>query len=491
MSSHREAPEISKDPAADNTDVYAFVSPDDASTVTLVANFIPFQNPDGGPNFYAFATEKEVLYEIHIHNTLIDTKGQKPDITYQFRFTETYKTPNTYMYNTAQIGVNPAGAGTDGSNLYPNLNRTQTYTVTRVDKANPGGLLLTPTPLPVPPCNIGAFSTPNYTQYVHPAITKLTSGETVFAGQRADPFFVDLGSVFDLADLRPLQFLHTGPMFPAPGVDSFRGFNVFTIALKVPKAKLTSNGQGVGNSPTDIMAQRSVIGVYASASRQMSTILGNDGTRTYAGGWQQVSRLANPLFNELLIGIGQKDRWNSQPPTNDIDFLDRVTNPDLARKLPQLYPLPFRNLAYYNANHPNGPDRQDLKAILLTGIPTGVIPGFQNFTGTQPADLMRLNMAIPVTARPNPLGVIGGDLQGFPNGRRPADDVADIELKAVAGATLPLTDGPAGGNFVTDIAVNLVSDYAGPDNGGYLPKFPYITTPSSGSATMPRAYAPQ
>jgi hypothetical protein len=485
MSSHREAPEISKDPAADNTDVYAFVSPDDASTVTLVANFIPFQNPDGGPNFYAFG--KDVLYEIHIHNTPVTTRGQKPDITYQFRFTETYKTPTTYMYNTGGIGVNPAGAGADGSNLYPNLNRTQTYTVTRVDEANPGGRLLTPTPLPVPPCNIGVFSTPNYTKYVHPAIKTLNSGETVFAGQRADPFFVDLGSVFDLADLRPLQFLHTGPLFPAPGVDSFRGFNVFTIALKVPKAKLTSNGQGVGNTAADIMAQRSVIGVYASASRQMNITLGADGKRTAAGTWQQVSRLANPLFNELLIGIADKDRWNASPPTNDEDFEARVTNPDLAQRLPGLYPLPFQNLAFYNAHSPN---RQDLKAILLTGIPKDIIPGFQNFTGPQPADLMRLNMAIPVTARPNPLGVIGGDLQGFPNGRRPADDVADIELKAVAGATLPLTD-KSTPRFVTDVAVNLVADYAGPDNGGYLPNFPYITTPSSGSATMPRAYAPQ
>jgi len=474
MSSHREAPGISKDPAADNTDVYAFVSPDKPSTVTLVANFIPFQNPDGGPNFYAFG--KDVLYEIHIHNTPITVEGQKPDITYQFRFTEEYKTPGSYMYNTGPIGLNPGGAG---NNQYTNLNRTQTYSVSKVLKGDPASAVPLGSDIPVPPCNIGIHSTPDYTQYVPAAIKGLSDGSTVFAGQRADPFFVDLGAVFDLADLRPLQFLHTGPLFPAFGVDSFQGVNVFTIAIQIPKTKLTSDG----SDPTDVLSAKSVIGVYASASRQMNITLGGDGTRTAAGPWQQVGRLANPLFNELLIGIADKDRWNSQPPTTDSEFEGRVTNPELAQALPKVYPLPFQNLARYNAGTPN---RQDLKAILLTGIPAGVVsPNFQNFTGSVDADLMRLNMAIPVTRDPNPLGVIGGDLQGFPNGRRPADDVVDIELKAVAGATLPLTDP----SFKTDIAVNLVADYAGPTNGPYLPNFPYIATPSSGFATMPRPYA--
>jgi len=364
--------------------------------------------------------------------------------------------------------------------------RTQTYSVTRIDKT---GSHVLAAALPVPPCNIGIHSTPNYTQYVHPAINTLTSGETVFAGQRADPFFVDLGAVFDLADLRPLQFLHQGPLFPAPGVDSFQGVNVFTVALQVPKNMLTSNSSTPG--PSDIMKQESVIGVYASASRQMSRVFGNKGERTNTGDFQQVSRLANPLFNELLIGINQKDFWNSQSPTNDSQFIGRVTNPELANALPVEYPLAFRNLAFYNAQTgANAPNRQDLVAILLTGLPAGVIPGFQNNTGPIQADLLRLNMAIPVTARPNGLGVIGGDLQGFPNGRRPVDDVATIELRAVAGATLPLTD-MSKPKFVTDIAVNLVSDYSPISNGTFLPNFPYIATPSSGFATMPRPYAPQ
>jgi len=484
MSSHREAPASSKDPTADNTDVYAFVSPDDETKVTLVANFIPFQNPDGGPNFYAFG--KDVLYEIKIHNTLINTPGQAPDIIYQFRFTETYKSPNSYMYNTAPIVVNKSGAA---DSKYTNLNRTQTYSVTKVVKGGPAAGTVLAAALPVPPCNIGVHSTPNYTQYVHPAINTLTSGETVFAGQRADPFFVDLGAVFDLADLRPLQFLHQGPLFPAPGVNSFQGVNVFTIALQVPKNQLTSNASTPG--PGDVMKQESVIGVYASASRQSTIrVPGSVPTVDNMGPFAQVSRLANPLFNELLIGIKQKDFWNSQSPTNDSQFLPRVMNPELANALPVEYPLAFRNLAFYNAQTgANAPNRQDLVAILLTGLPAGVIPGFQNNTGPIQADLLRLNMAIPVTKNPNGLGVIGGDLQGFPNGRRPVDDVATIELRAVAGATLPLTD-MSKPKFVTDVAVNLVSDYSPISNGTFLPNFPYIATPSSGFATMPRPYAP-
>jgi len=477
MSSHREAPEISKDPAADNTDVYAFVSPDKPDTVTLIANFIPFQNPDGGPNFYAFGPD--VLYEIKIHNKPITAAGQAPDITYGFRFIEDYVTPDSFLYNTSTVGVN-ANAAPPGT--YPNLNRYQSYTVTKNGTELASGI-------PVPPCNVGVHSTPNYTQYVKPALKSLGTGEgMVFAGQRADPFYVDLGAVFDLADLRPLQTLHTGPLFPAPGVDSFQGLNVFSIVLQVPKTSLTANGL----NPTDVLSANSVIGVYASASRAAMTLNETNGDRLPSGPLtQQVSRLGNPLFNEVLIGIKKKNFWNSQSPTKDVQFLDRVLNPELARELPALYPLAFRNLAYYNANNPGGPHRDDLAAILLTGIPAGVVsPNFQNYTGPQQADLLRLNMAVPPTKNPNNLGVIAGDLQGYPNGRRLNDDVATIELRALAGATLPLTDRPAGGNFVTDIAVNLVSDYSPISNGPFLPAFPYLATPSSGFGTMPRPYAP-
>ncbi len=468
MSSHREAPEISKDPAADNTDTYAFVSPDKPDTVTLVANFIPFQNPDGGPNFYAFG--KDVLYEIHIHNTLITKVGQAPDITYQFRFNEVYRDSGSFLYNLGTVGVNPGGAA--GLETYPNLNRRQTYSVTKVVKG--GATTVLGTNIPVPPCNVGVHSTPNYLQYVPPAINELSGGETVFAGQRAESFFFDLGSGFDLLDIRPLQFLHTGPLSPTFSVESFRGLNIFTIAIQIPKKSLTSDG----SNPTNVMDQKSVIGVYASASRQ--SIMRQAGhVPVGAGDFVQVSRLANPLFNELHIGIGQKDQWNAQSPTNDVDFLMRAQFPEVSEKLPALYPLPFGNLANFNKT---GRPRTDIVDILVTGLQPGKVANFQNYTGPVFADLMRLNMAVPVNPWPLAYGVIVGDLQGFPNGRRPADDVVDIELKALAGATIPL-EYPG---YVPDLAAEVLADFVAQENGPYLPHFPYIGTPNSGFSTMPR-----
>jgi len=201
MSSHREAPEISKDPVADNTDVYAFVSPDDESTVTLIANFVPLQGPDGGPNFYAFGND--VLYEIHVfnNNSFTQELGAANKVTYQFRFTESYANPDSFLYNTSTVTVASAD-GSAGAATYGNLNRRQVYSVTKVTN---GASLLLGDNIPVPPCNVGIHSTPNYTQYVGPAIHSLGGTSAVFAGQRAEGFFADLGAVFDLGDLRPLQ----------------------------------------------------------------------------------------------------------------------------------------------------------------------------------------------------------------------------------------------------------------------------------------------
>jgi len=203
-----------------------------------------------------------------------------------------------------------------------------------------------------------------------------------------------------------------------------------------------------------------------------------------------VSRLGNPLFNEVLVGIGQKDLWNAKAPLGDSAFANGVLNPELSRLLPGLYPLAFRNLDYYNKNNVRVdgvkvPDRQDLAAILLTGVPDGLIPGFQNYTGPTQADLLRLNIAIGVNRNPNLLGVIAGDVQGFPNGRRFIDDVVTIELRALLGQTLPLTEKTG---FKTDIAVYVVSDYAPQSNGPFLGNFPYLGTPNSGFASQPKNY---
>jgi Domain of unknown function (DUF4331) len=449
MSSHREAPEISKDPVADNTDVYAFVSPDKPNMVTLIANYIPLEGPAGGPNFYEFGDD--VLYEIHIDN---DGDGDA-DITYQFQFQTTLQDPNTFLYNTG-----PVSSLTD-----PNWNKRQLYSLTRVKN---GRSTVLAEDLASPPCNIGPFSTPDYAALAQAAIHVLPSGETVFAGQRAEGFYVDLGAVFDLLDLRPFQNLHINPLAAAPGVNGTNRLNVHTLALQLPKSMLTRDG----SNPTNPNDPRSIIGVWASASRRKAIILGANGDIDEYGPWVQVSRLASPLFNEVMIPLGLKDFWNSQYPMNDKQFLTHVQNQEVPRRLVEYYPGLFSNLAAYKK------PRADMVAIFLTGIPAGIIPGFQNFTGQTLADLLRLNMAIPPAAAPNILGILGGDLAGFPNGRRVVDDVFTIELRALAGVTIPLVDP----SFTPDAAASAVTDGVTPANidSPFLASFPYLGIPYSG-----------
>ena len=227
-----------------------------------------------------------------------------------------------------------------------------------------------------------------------------------------------------------------------------------------------------GSNPTNPTDPRSVIGVYASASRQKATILKAGGEIEEMGPWVQVSRLGNPLFNEVIIPLGLKDLWNSTSPSGDKNFLNQVTHPEVPQRLTEYYPGVFPHLAAYKK------PRADLVAILLTGIPTGIISGFQNFTGGTFADLLRLNMAIPPTKAPKILGILGGDLAGFPNGRRVVDDVFTIELRALAGATIPLVDP----SFTPDGAASEVTDGLTPSDisSGFLATFPYLGIPYSG-----------
>ena len=456
MSSHREAPAISTDPVADNTDLYAFVSPDKPNTVTLVANYVPLEGPDGGPNFFQFGDD--VLYQIHI-----DNDGDAiPDISYQFRFHTELRNPNTFLYNTGQILTIDS----------PNWNRRQFYSVTRVTHDEESQL---GAELPCPPCNIGPRSTPGYAALAQAAIMALPSGETVFAGQRAEGFYVDLGSIFDLLDLRPFENLHLIPTPAAPGVNGTNKLNVHTIAIQVPMNLLTQNG----STPTDATLSSSVIGVWASASRPAVRLRhdgeGDDsGEDREVGPWIQVSRLGNPLFNEVIVPLGNKDRWNALPPYRDAEFLQYVQHPEVAGLLPVLYPGVFPNLAGLAAA------RADLVAILLTGIPSGIIKGFQNFTGSTPADMLRLNMAIPPATSPNIYGLLGGDVAGYPNGRRVQDDTVAIELRAIAGVTYPLVDPTH--TFTPDGAASLVTDGLTPAsvNAPYLASFPYLGIPYDG-----------
>jgi hypothetical protein len=461
MSSHREAPEISKDPVADNTDVYAFVSPDNPSTVTLIANYIPLEGPAGGPNFFEFGDD--VLYSIYIDND----GDAEPDVEYHFEFRSELRNPNTFLYNTGPIG----------SLDDPNWNSRQFYDVSRAEGNKRPKTIASD--LACPPCNIGPRSTPNYTSLASAAIHTLPSGEKVFAGQRNDGFFVDLGAIFDLADLRPFQHLHLIPTAATPSVDTLSTLNVHTIAIQVPISKLTKDG----SVPTNPLSTKAVLGVWAAASRRKVRIQdrrGND--RGGSGPWVQVSRLGNPLFNEVIVPISRKDEWNATDPEDDKDFLEYVQHPELASLLPVLYPGVFPNLAALNAS---GASRADLVAILLTGLPAGIIPGFQNLShdlGKRYADMLRLNVAIPPAGSPNDLGILGGDLAGFPNGRRVFDDVVTIELRAVAGVTYPLVatytpDGAAG--VVTERPFSTPT----PGPGRYLPTFPYLGTPYDGFST--------
>ena len=450
MSSHREAPEISKDPVADSTDVYAFVSPDKPGTVTLIANYIPLQGPAGGPNFYEFG--EDVLYEIHIDNN----GDGRADISYQFRFRTTVRDPDTFLYNVGPI--ESLGSA--------NWNRVQTYDVGVVKG---GSFRNLGSGLPCPPCNIGPLSTPDYASLAAAAVTSV-GGITVFAGQRAEAFYVDLGSIFDLGDLRPFENLHAQYGLnafsgPAAGVNATNHLNVHSIAIQVPISAVTISGH-----PT--------IGVWTTASRQRVTLWDADqGENVSAGPFRQVSRLGNPLINEVIIPLGKKDLWNSLPPDDDKQFAGYVTQPGLAALLPALYPGVFPNLAALVAS---AKPRADLEAILLTGIPSGLIPGFTNLTGTVLADMLRLNTSIPPTpaAKQSIYGLVGGDAGGFPNGRRVTDDVVAIELRAIAGVVYPLIDK----SFVPDAAASKLTDGLTPANvsSPALSQFPYLGVPYSG-----------
>ncbi len=470
MTSHREAPRISQDPVADNTDLYAFASPDKPDTVTILANYIPLEEPAGGPNFHQFGDD--VLYEI-----LIDNNGDgKEDVTYQFRFKNKITNPDTFLYNTGPI------SSLDDTNW----NMRQFYSVTKVrGPRRSGDSTVLAEELASPPVNIGPRSTPMYVDLANAGIHELGSSGTFFAGQRDEAFYVDLGSIFDLAALRPVQSLHLiNTPGNAPGVDTTKGFSVHSIAMQVPKSELTDA------SLSDATAPSSSIGIWAAASRRRGRVLHNaepedddDVLVTQAGQFVQVSRLGEPLINEVIIPLGDKDFWNNQQPYHDSQFLKYYTNPELQNLLPILYPGVFPNLASLLTQPPTSRPRNDLVAILLTGIPNGVVPGFKgNFTGTTQADLLRLNLAIPPTDSPKRLGLLDGDVAGFPNGRRVTDDVIDIEVKAVAGAVYNLVNS----SFTPDPNIAAISDgvdtnpIQAPNTTSFLSTFPYLPHPVPG-----------
>lgn len=546
-SSHREAPLISNDPFADNTDLYAFRSPDDTNTVTIIANYIPFELPEGGPNWYSFSPH--VRYEIHIKN---DATTTDDDITYRFTFNKTNQDPTTFF--NIRLGQE---------------NLKTTYTC---EKSTDGGNTFTTIVSNgvVPPPNIGPRSIQNntvglgatdYNSLINQNINSATSGETVYCGPADDPFFVDLAGAFDVGNFRP-EGNSTNPT-----KDGLARFNVHTIALKIPINMLQKDGKNVTQA-TSILDGDFVIGVWASASRQQMKTLNKSTVDGYSGPWIQVSRIGMPLTNEAVIPIGSKDRWNASNPANDVQFADFFSNPELALYMddskfggavPSLNALRIQSSALGSYDFRNGqpglfplkgsqavagtalddaqygtillPDNSspravDLLPIFYTGVPnvrpyqlaTGKNgdplaagkPFMNNFLPTL-GDMLRLNMAVPVTPRNDPnfssLGIIqaavlgltnsnynaNADLQfipnmdGFPNGRRLEDDVTTIELQAVSGVALAAIglwydDYSGTGAPVTPQLQAVLGFKAGPTENDttFKVQFPYVQQPWRG-----------
>ena len=541
-SSHREAPLISSDPLADNTDVYAFRSPADSSKIILIANYIPFEHPAGGPNWYTFG--ENIRYQIHVDNNTATTGD---DIIYRFTFKQTNEDPTTF-FNIRLAKQNLKTTYT----LERSMNGGTSFTAV----INNGV---------VPPNNIGPRSienpvvglgAPNYDTLMQRAITRASSGERVFCGPVDDPFFVDLGGAFDVGNFR------------VPGRDGLAKFNCHSIVIEAPITTLQKAGKSTAQA-TSILDADFIIGVYASAYRpEISTLSTTGGASTFSGNWIQVSRLGMPLTNEAVIALGDKDKWNATSPANDLQFAKYFTNPELAlymddskfgAAVPGLSKLRIQSRSLGSFDFRNGqpglfplkgtaavagtalddalfgnillPDNMspravDLLPIFYTGVPnlrpyqlaTGKNgdplaegkPFINNFLPTL-GDYLRLNMAVPVTPRNDPkfssLGIVQAavlgltdplyntsaalqfipNMDGFPNGRRLEDDVTTIELQAVSGVALAAIglwydDYTGTGSPVTPQLLNVLTFNAGvtKNDTTFKTNFPFVQAPWRG-----------
>jgi hypothetical protein len=426
-SSHSEAPAISKDRLADDTDLYAWVAKDAPGAVTFVGNWVPLIEPNSGPNFASF--DDDVTYYINIDNV----GDSKKHIRYEFKFSTTRQTGATFLYNTGQV------TALDD----PDLNVRQTYTLTRIEVV--GGVeqeTVLGSGLPVAPWNVGPASMPDYLALAQQAVRTLPGGTSVFVGPRDDPFFVDLASLFDLLTIRK------PPGNKGKGVDGVGGYNVMSIVLQVPKEKLTKDGQAPSAA-----AGNHILGIWDTAERLMTRTLNANGTVTNSGPEVQISRLGMPLVNEIVIPLQDKDKFNGSEPVNDLaNFAGYVVDPEPARLLKLLYGI-----------HVPPAPRSDIVAVFATGV-----SGLNQPAGVTPGEMLRLNMTIPPADEPKRLGVLAGDVAGFPNGRRLADDVVDIELRVVAGVLV------SGFNVAPN---NQLGDGIDANDLPFLPYFPYVAPP--------------
>jgi hypothetical protein len=440
-SSHREAPNIALDPSADNTDVYAYTAKDAPGSLTIAADWIPGQVPANGPNFFRF--DDRARYYVNIDNT----GDGVADIRYLWKFKTKTRNPNSFLY---------AGPGTQDFSD-PGLNVIQRYDLIRqtLKHGKVKHAKRVARKLPVAPPNIGPKTFPNYQNFVDQSIRRLADGTKVFAGQRDDPFFVDLGATFDAINVRE------GTGNEGQGKDDFSGYSTSATVLQIPERLVTKDGKSVSGSD----ARNAVVGVWSSTDRRRLQVTNASLVRHASGKHRkrnrfvQVSRLGNPLVNEVVIPLGQKDRFNRTKPANDASNYGRfVVKPELAAILNALFDIDAPET-----------DRTDIVQALLQGIPN--LNQHSGRDAGKPVDTLKVNLGIPPTDSPSRFGVIGGDNAGFPNGRRLTDDVVDIELQVVAGFLV--------GNQVP------LGDGVDRNDKQFLHHFPYLAGPDSGFDSNP------
>jgi Domain of unknown function (DUF4331) len=481
-SSHREAPGITNTPKVDGTDFYMFNSPQSPGNVALIANYLPLQDPYGGPNY--FSLDPNALYEIHVDN---DGDGNE-DLTFQFRFKNVVADGG----NGISLNVGPAGStkkvaiplrqAGDGT-VDANLAYTETYTVTLVRgdrrKGATTSTLLGTFSKPVD--NIGTKTFADYAAYANSKIQSFTmpgcaTPVKVFVGQRKEAFAVNLGVIFDLVNANPATITSETNAAALNGgtFDSLKDKNVTSLALEMPANCLKKSAT---SDP--------IIGAWTTASLRQGKLLngapqsGLQNHEKAGGAWTQVSRLGMPLVNEVVIGLKDKDKFNASRPIDDkANFADYVTNPTLPALLEKLF----------GTKAPTNFPRTDLMTAFLTGVPTVNRPA--NYTGLGVggplAEMLRLNTSTPVGTAFNSLGVIGGDNAGYPNGRRLYDDVVDISLRVVMGklcAAVPAAVGCTAADAPSN-AVDFVDGvrYKSTD---FQATFPYMNTPLPGATMVP------
>jgi hypothetical protein len=414
-SSHREAPRILQDPTADNTDVWAYTAPDAPGSLTVVANWIPLADPAGGPNFYPL--DENARYYVKIDNT---GDGYE-DVAYRWKFKTRFRNPNSFLY----------AAPTVDSVNDPDVNLVQTYDLFKETYNKNRRLVSTQriaNDAPVVPDNVGPKTIPNFAQVEAGGVTPLRGGGRTIVTPADDAFFVDLGAVFDGVNIDRPGRPNIGLGNQGGGKDDVAGYNTKSFVLQVPEREVTRNGMQVAGMD----AGNAVVGVWATTERKRDSVLGRGASRKYGkrsphGRWVQVSRLGNPLINEVIIPIGKKDKFNATSPADDARNFGRFAlNPEPARILNALFDLGIKET-----------NRTDIVQALLTGVP-GLTQIGQNPAA---ADTLKLNLGVPPAANPNRFGVLAGDVAGFPNGRRLIDDVVDIELRVIAGALLPADQG--------------------------------------------------